>query len=153
MFAGLPAIVGLYASTVPSLVYSFFGTSKEMVYGPIAIVSLIVERGTCAPPLHWDPLPSFGLSTLSIHHHGWMDGRDGAGLSPLAEPGTQEYTEKVYFMSFLVGIIFIIMGLLRLGFVVNFFSKPGIPHLCDSSLPRCTVVVVCLSHARALAQC
>lgn len=103
--------MGLYASTVPSLVYSLFGTSKELVYGPIAIVSLIVERGrSCVVCVSCTEL-RLAMTT--------------AGLSPLAEPGTADYAEKVYFMSFLVGIIFIIMGLLRLGFVVNFFSKPG----------------------------
>lgn len=41
LLAGLPPEVGLYASTVPLLLYAIFGTSRQLAVGPVAIVSLL----------------------------------------------------------------------------------------------------------------
>ncbi|WP_299024159.1 SulP family inorganic anion transporter [uncultured Sulfitobacter sp.] len=54
LLAGLPAEAGLYASIVPILLYTVFGTSRALAVGPVAVVSLmtaaalsnIVEQGT-----------------------------------------------------------------------------------------------------------
>ena len=52
MLAGLPPVVGLYASTIPLIVYALFGTSRHLGVGPIAIISLLVFSGvsTLAEP-------------------------------------------------------------------------------------------------------
>ncbi len=39
--AGLPPVVGLYASTVPLVVYALIGTSRVMAVGPVALISLM----------------------------------------------------------------------------------------------------------------
>jgi SulP family sulfate permease len=41
LLAGLPPEVGLYASTVPLVLYAVFGTSRQLAVGPVAIVSLL----------------------------------------------------------------------------------------------------------------
>lgn len=54
LLAGLPPEAGLYASIVPILLYTVFGTSRSLAVGPVAVVSLmtaaalsnIVEQGT-----------------------------------------------------------------------------------------------------------
>lgn len=54
LLAGLPPEAGLYASIVPILLYTVFGTSRALAVGPVAVVSLmtaaalgnIVEQGT-----------------------------------------------------------------------------------------------------------
>ena len=43
--AGMPPVYGLYAAVVPLIVYSFFGTSRHMSIGPVAISSLLVLAG------------------------------------------------------------------------------------------------------------
>jgi SulP family sulfate permease len=43
--AGLPPIVGLYASTVALVVYALVGTSRQLAVGPVAMVSLMVSAG------------------------------------------------------------------------------------------------------------
>ena len=56
LLAGLPPEVGLYAATVPVLVYALLGTSRQLAVGPVAIVSLltasalapIVEEGSAS---------------------------------------------------------------------------------------------------------
>ena len=45
MLAGLPPIYGLYASTVPLIVYALFGTSRQLAVGPVAMVSLLIASG------------------------------------------------------------------------------------------------------------
>jgi SulP family sulfate permease len=45
MLAGLPPQVGLYASVLPLILYSFFGTSNFLAVGPVAMVSLLVFTG------------------------------------------------------------------------------------------------------------
>jgi sulfate permease, SulP family len=39
--AGLPPEVGLYASIAPLVLYTFFGTSRVLAVGPVAVVSLM----------------------------------------------------------------------------------------------------------------
>ncbi len=46
--AGMPLVYGLYASTVPLLVYAFFGSSRHLAVGPVAIISLLTFSGVSA---------------------------------------------------------------------------------------------------------
>jgi len=48
MLAGLPPIVGLYASTVPLVIYALLGSSRQLAVGPVAMVSLLVAIGVGA---------------------------------------------------------------------------------------------------------
>lgn len=41
LLAGLPAVVGLYASILPQLVYTLMGTSRTLAVGPVAIIALM----------------------------------------------------------------------------------------------------------------
>ncbi|VAW03781.1 Sulfate permease [hydrothermal vent metagenome] len=41
LLAGLPPVVGLYASILPLVVYAIFGTSRTLAVGPVAVVSLM----------------------------------------------------------------------------------------------------------------
>ncbi|MFQ5651725.1 MAG: SulP family inorganic anion transporter [bacterium] len=45
LLAGLPPIMGLYASVVPLLVYAFFATSRHVAIGPVALISMMVATG------------------------------------------------------------------------------------------------------------
>ncbi len=45
MIAGLPPIYGLYASTIPLLIYALLGTSRQLAVGPVAMVSLLTASG------------------------------------------------------------------------------------------------------------
>ncbi len=48
MLAGLPPIIGLYASTIPVAVYALLGTSRQLAVGPVAMVSLLTATGVGA---------------------------------------------------------------------------------------------------------
>ena len=45
MLAGLPPVIGLYASMAPLLVYALLGTSRQLAVGPVAMVALLVSSG------------------------------------------------------------------------------------------------------------
>lgn len=45
VIAGMPPIYGLYAGVIPLLIYPFFGTSKHLSVGPVAVDMLIVAAG------------------------------------------------------------------------------------------------------------
>jgi SulP family sulfate permease len=52
ILAGLPPVMGLYASTFPLILYSLFGSSKHLAVGPVAMISLLVFTGVS---LHAEP--------------------------------------------------------------------------------------------------
>jgi SulP family sulfate permease len=52
--AGMPPVTGLYASTVPLVAYAVLGTSGQLAFGPVAIVSLLTAS-TLAPLAEGDP--------------------------------------------------------------------------------------------------
>lgn len=45
MLAGLEPIHGLYAVTIPLILYAIFGTSRQLAVGPVAMVSLLTAAG------------------------------------------------------------------------------------------------------------
>ena len=50
LLAGLPPVVGLYASILPLVAYALFGTSRTLAVGPVAVLSLMTASaaGTVA---------------------------------------------------------------------------------------------------------
>ena len=92
MLAGLDPIHGLYAVTIPLLLYAILGTSRQLAVGPVAMVSLLTA----------------------------------AGIGTLQPESAAEYLLMALTLAFLVGLIQAGMGLLRLGFLVNFLSHPVI---------------------------
>lgn len=92
MIAGLPPIYGLYASTIPLILYALFGTSRQLAVGPVAMVSLLTA----------------------------------AGIGALAEGGTETYISLAIALALFVGLIQFLLGVFRLGFLVNFLSHPVI---------------------------
>jgi sulfate permease, SulP family len=61
--AGMPPVTGLYASTVPLVVYALLGTSGQLAVGPVAIVSLLTAS-TLAPVADGDPATYVALAGL-----------------------------------------------------------------------------------------
>lgn len=88
LLAGLPPAVGLYAATIPVIVYAVFGTSRQLAVGPVAIVSLLTA----------------------------------SALAPLVEEGSAGYLGAAALLALMVGVVHLILGVGRLGFLVNFLS-------------------------------
>ncbi len=93
--AGVPPLVGLYTVPIPLIVYAIFGTSHTMVIGPDSATALI-SMGTVGSV----------LATYS---------------------GATQITEFVAITSALaliVGILFLLLGFARMGWVANFIPTP-----------------------------
>jgi SulP family sulfate permease len=90
LVAGLPPVVGIYASIVPPALYALFGTSSTQSVGPMAIISLMTA----------------------------------SALAPLAAAGSTLYTVLAAQLALLSGLVLLACGLLRIGFIANFFSRP-----------------------------
>jgi len=88
MIAGLPPEYGLYTAIVPAVLAALFGSSKHLISGPTAALSVIV------------------FSTIS----------------QFAESNTPLYLQLCLTLTFCAGIVQLIMGVLRVGAVVNFVS-------------------------------
>lgn len=88
--AGLPPEIGLYASIAPPILYAFFGSSRTLAVGPVAVASLMV---------------AYALSTISAQ-------------------GTPEYLAAALTLSLMVGVVFLGIGILRLGLLTEFLSHP-----------------------------
>src|SRR3546814_20559048 len=54
LLAGLPPVVGLYASILPLVAYPILGTSRTLAVGPVAVLSLMpaTAAGAGAPRGH-----------------------------------------------------------------------------------------------------
>lgn len=94
--AGLAPEYGLYSSGLPLLVYPFFGTSRHLGVGPVALVSLLVSQVT--------------MSTNKAGH----------------DYSQNEKTSFALLIAFCVGLTQIFMGLIKIGFIINFISHPVI---------------------------
>jgi SulP family sulfate permease len=92
LLAGLPTIIGLYAATVPLLVYVLVGSSRHLSVGPVAIVSLLVH----------------------------------VACSKVASPGTTAYLAAALQLALLTGLLQLLLGTVRAGFMVNFLSKAAV---------------------------
>lgn len=90
LVAGLPPVVGIYASIVPPALYALFGTSSTQSVGPMAIISLMTA----------------------------------SSLAPLATAGSALYGVLAAQLALMSGAVLLLCGLLRIGFIANFFSRP-----------------------------
>ncbi|AXF56784.1 SulP family inorganic anion transporter [Salicibibacter kimchii] len=68
LLAGLPPVMGLYASTLPLIVYALFGSSRHLAVGPVAMASILVFSGVSlyAEPQSSDYIALVLLLTLMV---------------------------------------------------------------------------------------
>jgi len=92
LLAGLPPVHGLYAVTIPLLVYAILGTSRQLAVGPVAMDSILTA----------------------------------SAIQAYAVLGTDKYVEAALTLALIVGMVQFLMGVFRMGFLVNFLSQPVI---------------------------
>jgi sulfate transporter 4 len=99
--AGMPPYYGLYASFVPPIVYPLLATSRQLAVGPAALVCLVLSSGLT------EIMEKQGFNSEQQQQDDYI----------------ARYTQLSIQCSFLVGILYIAMGLFRLGFVTQFLSR------------------------------
>ena len=90
--AGLPVVYGLYASFIPVIIASLWGSSSQLHTGPVAMLSLM----------------------------------SAAALIPFATPGSASFIELSIMLALMVGVLRLLLGVFRLGAIVNLLSSPVI---------------------------
>ncbi|CAG8770762.1 16261_t:CDS:2 [Gigaspora margarita] len=93
VLAKLPAVHGLYSIVIPGIVYAFLGTSRQLVIGPEALVSMLVGSSIVQQQKYLEQ--SDPETAILI-----------AGL-----------------ITFFVGILTLIIGIFRLGFIDSVLSR------------------------------
>ncbi|HJP31368.1 MAG TPA: sulfate permease [Candidatus Latescibacteria bacterium] len=88
--AGLPPVYGLYAAFLPPVIAAFWGSSRHLATGPVAMASLI----------------------------------SAAAIAPLAQQGSELFISYAILLAVMVGVLRLLLGLLRLGVLVNLLSGP-----------------------------
>ncbi|KAF8060559.1 SULTR2 [Scenedesmus sp. PABB004] len=104
--AGVPAVMGLYGAFTPVLIYSLFGSSRQLGVGPVAVTSGLIFSGMAGV------VPGYDAIT---------DPND-----PGPELAAAEYNRNVIQLAFLVACLYTAVGLFRLGFLIRFLSHPVI---------------------------
>ena len=104
--AGLPQEYGLYGAFVPVMVYAALGSSKHLAVGPVAVTSLIL--GSSLPSIVAQSVPGFKLESDPNR--------------PANPDGQAVYNRTAIQVTFLAGLLYTSVGILRLGFFVNFLS-------------------------------
>lgn len=111
MLAAVPPVYGLYSSFYPVLLYTFFGTSRHISVGTFAVVSLMIGGVVVREaPDSMFYIPPVNGSNASIAVN--VTERDARRV------------EVAVVLTTLVGIIQIVFGLLRFGFVAIYLTEP-----------------------------
>lgn len=92
MIAGLPPVYGLYTAMIPPIIAALFGSSYHLISGPTTAISIVVA------------------TTI------------GAILSQTQDAGTELYVTLVLTLTFMAGLMQLMLGLARMGTLVNFVS-------------------------------
>jgi len=105
LLAGLPVRAGLYSSFAPLVLYAVLGTLRQLQVGPTALISLLTGQA----------LDSVGLL-----------GEGSAAAEEARMAGAAQ-------LAMLVGLISLLLGILRFGFVVDFMSHSVMSSFCTAS--------------------
>ena len=92
LLAGLSVEVGLYSATIPILIYAFFGTSRSLAVGPVALDSLLTFTA---------------IEAVVLTQNGVSED-DRLMMASL--------------LAFMIGVVFFVMSLLRLGRFVSLLT-------------------------------
>uniref|UniRef100_A0A7N8Y8C9 Solute carrier family 26 member 5 n=1 Tax=Mastacembelus armatus TaxID=205130 RepID=A0A7N8Y8C9_9TELE len=111
MLAAVPPVYGLYSSFYPLLIYIFFGTSRHVSIGTFAVISLMIGGVVVreAPDSMFYIQPTNGTNATAFVDE---EARDARRVS------------VAVMLTTLVGIIQIVLGLLRFGFVAIYLTEP-----------------------------
>ncbi|KAJ3612145.1 hypothetical protein NHX12_020422 [Muraenolepis orangiensis] len=106
----VPAVYGLYSSFYPVFLYTILGTSRHISVGTFAVMSLMIGGVVVreAPDSMFEVLASNSSNTSTLD----LQARDARRV------------EVAVALTSLVGLIQLLLGVLRLGFVAIYLTQP-----------------------------
>ncbi|XP_045165867.2 solute carrier family 26 member 6-like [Mercenaria mercenaria] len=127
----LPPIYGLYTSFFPVLLYFFFGSSRHVSIGTFAVVSLMV--GQVVNKGYQTHVGAKVLTSDNASVTTLLSTNTTLSPNPQVEPlvQTDGYANPIKLghalsVTFVVGCMQLLMGVMRLGFMASFMSDPFI---------------------------
>uniref|UniRef100_A0AAX7SLK1 STAS domain-containing protein n=1 Tax=Astatotilapia calliptera TaxID=8154 RepID=A0AAX7SLK1_ASTCA len=111
MLAAVPPVYGLYSSFYPVLLYTFFGTSRHISVGTFAVISLMIG----------------GVAVREAPDSMFMNiNATGSNASDAinVELRDKSRVQVAVMVTTLAGLIQIVLGLLRFGFVAIYLTEP-----------------------------
>ncbi|XP_059905598.1 prestin isoform X4 [Gadus macrocephalus] len=131
MLAAVPAVYGLYSSFYPVLLYTFFGTSRHISVGTFAVMSLMIGGVVVREaPDSMFPIPAANGSNVSTVDLGARDA---------------QRVQVAVALTTLVGLIQLLLGALRLGFVAIYLTEPLVRGFTTAA-----AIQVCVSQLKYL---
>uniref|UniRef100_A0A6Q2ZDW8 STAS domain-containing protein n=1 Tax=Esox lucius TaxID=8010 RepID=A0A6Q2ZDW8_ESOLU len=127
LLASLPPVFGLYTSFYPALVYFFFGTSRHISIGTFAVLSIMVGSVTerLAPDNDFLIMIN-GTNSTEVD----IASRDSYRVQVAAAT------------SILAGMIQVVLGLVRFGFVGTYLSEPLVRAYTTAAAAHAVLAVV-----------
>ncbi|KAM4702895.1 pendrin-like [Rhinophrynus dorsalis] len=124
LLAGVPIQYGLYSSFFPVLIYIFLGTSKHLSVGPFPVVALMVGSVTMSmAPESKFPSTSNGTAGNNID----LNALNAARINICGS------------LSFLIGILQLVLGIFQIGFIVRYLADPLIGGFTTAAAFQVTV--------------
>ncbi|NP_001089015.1 solute carrier family 26 member 4 gene 1 L homeolog [Xenopus laevis] len=112
LLAEVPVGYGIYSSFFPILTYFFLGTSKHISVGPFPVISLMVGSVV----LSMAPNENFIVyNTTNLNETEMIIDTEARDAARVLVSGT---------LSFLIGIIQLVLGALQFGFIVRYLAEP-----------------------------
>lgn len=127
MLTTLDPVYGLYTSFFPVIIYFFFGTSRHISIGTFAVACLMmgsaIEKGLKSPNVHI--ITTCVNVTSSVTPVSNLTNETVQQFSLSCSDNTESVKLQIAMaVTFLVGLIQLVMGLTRLGFVTTYLSDP-----------------------------
>uniref|UniRef100_A0A5S6Q8L3 STAS domain-containing protein n=1 Tax=Trichuris muris TaxID=70415 RepID=A0A5S6Q8L3_TRIMR len=131
MLCGIPPIYGLYTSLYPPLFYAIFGSSRHMSLGTFSVISLMcfstVQRMAAGPCTMVASVTN--ASTTASGAECWFCGDELRSCRP--DPTLA--VEVSLTLTFLTGILQILLGILNMGFLSVYLSDQMVEGLTSGS--------------------
>ena len=139
VLASLPPQYGLYATIFPLIVYFFFGTSRHISLGTMAIISILISN-----------VVEVQVQSFDFVVQGDMNSTDSKTDETASEELANFKVDIAMSLTFIVGAMQIAMSILRLGVLASFMSMPFIAgfmagaamHIYTSQIPFCLGISV-----------
>ncbi|KAJ8298147.1 hypothetical protein KUTeg_024678 [Tegillarca granosa] len=131
MLADLPPVVGLYMSFFPVLIYFLLGTSRQISMGTVAVVSLMIGSIVSKIGLPTDvPTSDENLTSTTMALTTFnTSSYDNSSSTPVLKSHSLSDLDlqKIAMastMCLMVGLVQVLFGACRLGFVTTYMSEP-----------------------------
>ncbi|XP_068611464.1 prestin [Brachionichthys hirsutus] len=110
MLAAVPPVYGLYSSFYPVLLYTFLGTSRHISVGVFAVISIMIG----------------GVAVREAPDSLFLVAANGSNASVAVDVEARDVkrVQVAVVLTTLVGLIQLLLGLLRFGFVAIYLTEP-----------------------------